>query len=216
MTSGASAGAEGRLARDGHSASGVLGGSTASAPAPALDGVPPHRRLTFRWRAEDVLADLWIRVKDGDDRARGLFHRHYSYRRYADGRNPRQFVGPGEHIVLLTVDCRALFIWRKFIDASGQQGVNCSVFRNESPHLSSDLIRGACIIAWQRWPGERLYTYVNPRRIRSTNPGYCFLAAGWQRCGTTKGQLAILQRLPEDDPDGDALRAAFAMTGGWR
>lgn len=40
----------------------------------------------------------------------------------------------------MTVDCRALFAWRKFIDKSGQQGVNCSIFRNEGPELSSELI----------------------------------------------------------------------------
>jgi hypothetical protein len=33
-----------------------------------------------------------------------------------------------------TGDADALFVWRKFIDDSGQQGVNCAVFRNESRH----------------------------------------------------------------------------------
>ena len=32
-----------------------------------------------------------------------------------------------------------------------------------------------------------LYTYVAPSRIRSSNPGYCFLKAGWLRSGMTKG-----------------------------
>ena len=53
--------------------------------------------------------------------------------------------------------------------------------RNEGPLRSSDLIRGAVRLAWQRWPGATLYTYVDAARIRSTNPGYCFLAAGWRR-----------------------------------
>jgi hypothetical protein len=43
---------------------------------------------------------------------------------------------------------------------AGQRGVNCAVFRNESSVLSSELIREACGLAWTRWPGERLYTYV--------------------------------------------------------
>jgi len=46
-----------------------------------------------------------------------------------------------------------------------------------------------------KWPGERLYTYVNSHKIRSTNPGYCFLRAGWRKCGMTKGGLIILEKL---------------------
>lgn len=130
----------------------------------------------------------WCVVRDGDDRARGLFDRHYSRYRYADGRRPRLFVGPGEKLVLLTPGCDALFVWRKFRSMDSQVGVNCAVFRNEAParYRSSDLIREAMQIAWERWPGERLYTYVNPRKVRSSNPGCCFKAAGWHRCGVTR------------------------------
>lgn len=140
----------------------------------------------------------WVHSKDANPTARGLFVRHYSYRPYADGRKPQKFVGPGEYMVLLTPEADALFVWRKFISADGQQGVNCSVFRNESEHRSSDLIREASALARERWPNERLYTYVNPRKIQSSNPGYCFQMAGWQRCGITKhNKLVILELLPE-------------------
>lgn len=138
----------------------------------------------------------WIGVKDGDERARAIYARHYTARHYRDGRPRHLFVGPGEKLVLLTKRCDALFTWRKFRDASGQQGVNCAVFRNEGPMQSSTLIQGAVTLAWRRWPGARLYTYVNPKAIRSTNPGFCFLQAGWQRCGQTKGGLLILELLP--------------------
>ena len=148
--------------------------------------------------APAILDTLWLPALDGDARARWLFQRHYPRRRYRDGRKPKLFVGPGEKAVLLTVNCDALFIWRKFKDKSGETGVNCAAFRNESALLSSDLIREACAIAWQKWPGERLYTYVNPRRIRSTNPGCCFIKAGWQRLPyrTKEKQLVILERWP--------------------
>ena len=146
----------------------------------------------------------WLPARDGDPRVFALMRRHYSYREYADGRrrnpaNPNRFqvVGPGEKMVLLTADCRALFIWRRFIDDSGQQGVCCAAFRNEGGELSSRLILEAEQLAWGRWPGERLYTHVNQRRVRSTNPGYCFLVAGWRRCGVTKRNgLLILEKLP--------------------
>jgi hypothetical protein len=100
-------------------------------------------------------------------------------------------------MVLLTPGGDALFIWRKFKDDSGQQGVNCAAFRNESELLSSDLITEAMGLAWVRWPGQRLYTYIDPKRVRSTNPGYCFLAAGWHKWGTTKNGKLILEALPE-------------------
>lgn len=137
---------------------------------------------------------VWIEVKDGDLSGRHLYHRHYSRRRYADGRGPMLFVGPGEKMVLLTADARALFVWRKFVSMDKQEGVNCAVFRNEGAVLSSDLIRAADALAWERWPGERHYTYVNPGKVRSRNPGCCFLKAGWRKCGITKGQLLILER----------------------
>lgn len=137
---------------------------------------------------------IWYLTKDGDVSCLALYERHYSRYAYADGRRQSQFVGPGESIVLRTGDADAMFVWRKFIDDSGQQGVNCAVFRNESEHRSSQLIRQADAIADHVWPRERHYTYVNPKAVRSTNPGFCFMAAGWRRCGLTKGGLIILER----------------------
>ena len=142
----------------------------------------------------------WLSIKDGDPMAWGLFKRHYSYHQYKDNRRKharaRLIVGPGEKMVLITRHADALFVWRKFIDASGQLGINCSVFRNESDVLSSVLILEAEQLATARWPGERMYTYVNQDKIKSTNPGYCYLAAGWNRCGMTKSGLVILEKNP--------------------
>lgn len=143
-----------------------------------------------------ITDSVWIGVKDGNATGRSLFRCHYSYKPYRDGRDPALFVGPGQKMVLLTPDATALFVWRKFISGDGQQGVNCAVFRNEGTALSSDLIREADRVAWEQWPGERHYTYVNPKRIRSTNPGFCFLQAGWRKCGVTKyNKLLILEIL---------------------
>lgn len=106
-------------------------------------------------------------------------------------------MGPGEKIVLRTRDADAAFGWRKFIDGSGQQGINCSFFRNEGTHRSSELIRQADAIADAIWPNCRRYTYVAPEKIRSRNPGFCFIKAGWRRCGRTKGGLVILEVINE-------------------
>lgn len=137
---------------------------------------------------------LWWITRDGDKSCLALYERHYSAYTYADGRERRQMLGPGQTILLRTRNADAVFGWRKFIDDSGQLGVNCAVFRNEGPTLSSLLVRQADAIADHVWPGERHYTYVRPSAVRSSNPGYCFLAAGWRRCGHTKGGLLILER----------------------
>ena len=145
---------------------------------------------------------LWIPVRDGDTRALWLYRRHYSCKPYKDGRRApgtygfvRKIIGPGEYLLLLTVTCDAVFSWKRFIDASGQDGVNCAVFRNEGPLLSSSLILDAEQWAWDKWPGERLYTYVDPRRVSSRNPGYCFKSAGWRHCGKTAGGLHVLEKV---------------------
>lgn len=137
---------------------------------------------------------LWFLTKDGDRACLELYERHYSCRHYCDDRKRKLFAGPGEKIVLRTLDGSAMFVWRKFIDRRGEAGINCAVFRNEGPYRSSELIRQADAIADFVWPGERHYTYCDPASIRSTNPGYCFLSAGWRKCGLTKGGLLIFEK----------------------
>jgi hypothetical protein len=145
----------------------------------------------------------WVEVKDGDSTARDIFRRHYSHRPYRDGRRPKLFVGPGFKMVLLTPCAKAIFVWRKYISHDGQVGINCAVFRNEGAGIASDLIRAADDIAFEQWPGERHFTYVNPKKVcRSRTPGRCFLKAGWKyvtnadgsRMMTKKKKLLILER----------------------
>lgn len=164
-----------------------------------------------------VLFDVgpWMATKDCDPRAFAIFTRHYSFYKYADrrrsdpkNRNRFAFVGPGGKLVLVSRCYDALFVWRKFKDdcidqqtGQPQAGVNCSVFRNEGKQQSSELILEAETLAWKKWPGERLYTYVNgtvtaKRRGKRNPPGYCFRMAGWEECGETKGGLVILEKKP--------------------
>ena len=137
----------------------------------------------------------WIEVRDGDPTAAAIYDRHYSRNPAARG-NPL-IAGPGSKMVLLTPCARALFVCRRFISkdtTASNDDINCAIFRNEGAGLSSDLIRAAMALAWARWPATRLYTYVNPRRVTSRNPGYCFLRAGWRRCGVTvTRRLLILE-----------------------
>jgi hypothetical protein len=139
----------------------------------------------------------WLPATDGDDRARALYLRHYSSKKNRPWwKRSRQFLKPGGKMLLLTVDCRAVFAWvRQEHRDDGQEGVECTIFRNEGPQLSSALIREADELAWERWPGERHFTYVDPTEIRSNNPGACFLRAGWTRLAEpTQRGLRVLER----------------------
>ena len=139
----------------------------------------------------------WMPIKDGNPSGLSMFLRHYTARQT---RNIAQFVGPGEKMVLMTPDALGLFVWRKFISDNRQTGVNCAVFRYEGGEKgrASELIKAANLEAWERWPGERLYTYVDPSKIRhKRDPGRCFRKAGYRVCGMTKRRLLIFECLPE-------------------
>lgn len=152
---------------------------------------------------------LWWLTKDGDQTCLSLYEKHYSAYRYQDGRPRKQFVGPGEHIVLRTASGNAFFVWRRFKDdctdertGKPQEGVNCAAFRNESTHSSSELIRQADAIADAIWPDRRHYTYVSEAEVRGGLPGACFLFADWRyvrnkgrRARTKKQGLLILERI---------------------
>ena len=172
----------------------------------------------------------WIGIHDADPRAVALYRRHYSANLKKDHR--AGISGPSERMVLLTVDAQALWVWRLVLPPEerisklfrpdqrrakkgfgltdpmssyfgNETGVMCSVFRNEGPFLSSTLILEAEELAWGRWPGQRLFTYVWDSRVASVNPGYCFKKAGWTTCGRNKdGRLTILEKFP-DAPDKD-------------
>jgi len=143
------------------------------------------------------VGSVWIQIKDADPSGVALFRRHYSFKPRKRGPQKQpHFCGPGEKMVLITPCARALFVWRKFKSMDSQTGVNCAVFRNEGAGLASALIAAAMELAWARWPGERLYTYVNGAKVKSRNPGYCFIRAGWRKCGLTKGGLLIFEVSP--------------------
>lgn len=152
---------------------------------------------------------FWCKANCCDPEAFGVFRRHYTFNPRANHASAGgRFVGPGSPLVLITPESDAIFGWRKFIDdcidprtGQRQQGVNCAFFRNEGPLRSSLMILEAERLAWQKWPGQRLYTYVNPECILSENPGYCFKCAGWTLAGKTKGGLLILEKLCADSSD---------------
>lgn len=105
-----------------------------------------------------------------------LADRHYSRQKIGT----RQFLPNGRKLVIRDAFGDVLFGWmfQEHRD-DGQQGVNCSIFRNESRRKSSDIILECEELAVRKWGPQRMFTYINPAKIRSVNPGYCFKHAGW-------------------------------------
>lgn len=71
---------------------------------------------------------------------------------------------------------------------NGLDGWTCSIFRYVGGvrRFASELVLDA-----ERWLIGRtcgrdgMITYVNPKKIRSQNPGCCFKKAGWKRSGVS-------------------------------
>lgn len=159
-----------------------------------------------------LIGDGWIEVRDGNDTARAIFERHYSAQKSLPRRRRRGtklFVGPGFKLLLLSSDATALCAWRKENRRrDGQTGVECCVFRREGGAPASVQLASAMELAWRRFPGQRLFTFVDATKVRATmvkGPrgrlypvfGYCFYQAGWRFAGMTKKGLHILDCRPE-------------------
>jgi hypothetical protein len=72
-------------------------------------------------------------------------------------------------------DTRARYLWRNMM------------FRNLGAGLSSDLIREATEMTYHLWrtrygnlPSERLRTEIDLKKVKSSNPGFCYMKAGWK------------------------------------
>ena len=80
----------------------------------------------------------------------------------------------------------------------------CTLFRNEGlpGAMSSELVLQAVAASAWRYgaPAAGMVTFVNPKLVRaSTNPGYCFLRAGFRRAGHTKARGLLALHLPAED-----------------
>lgn len=143
----------------------------------------------------------WYAVGRCDPRLFALYKRHYSAKKNAKWRRPgnTNSSGPGSPLCLLTPSGDAGFIWlQNTVERyDRQEGICCTLFRNESPHRASDLIREAAQLAWRCWPGARLFTYVDPAEVAGEVPGYCFRRAGWKRVGESKTGLLLFEKQPK-------------------
>jgi hypothetical protein len=148
-----------------------------------------------------MLLPLWdglVRTTHFDEEMARLADRHYSRRTVG----ARQFCYSGRKLVLRNTEGTVLFVWMwpdETMRMDGQAGYNCAIFRNESARRSSEIILEAEALALEKWGPRRLYTYVDPRRIASRNPGYCFKVAGWHYVKTTASGKHLLEKIPESE-----------------
>lgn len=134
-----------------------------------------------------------IRTTHFDPEMAALADRHYSRRTIG----AKQFCYSGRKLVLRNWEGTVLWVWM-FPDSTmrmdDQTGYNCAIFRNESNRKSSEIILEAEQLAVEKWGAGRAYTFIDPTKIKSPNPGCCYKKAGWKRCGTTKGGKLIFEK----------------------
>lgn len=141
----------------------------------------------------------WMETTKADQRPRYLADRHYT--RQTPG-HP-MWTRPGWNQILYfehSSGSAAAFCWWRPKWESGIVGterkdklrcIECTLFRNETPLLSSDLIRFAVesVLSWEHatdveWP-DGLVTGIGTkqtakRRSKHAMPGECYRRAGWE------------------------------------
>lgn len=148
-----------------------------------------------------------------DPKAVPVADRHYNRQKVGAA----QFVPPGRCIVLVTGDRAALWVssfpQAEYVQHAWAGAVMNSLFRREGgPVRASDLIRAAVAATRAEWepPPLGMVSFVDPTKVRSANPGYCYRMAGFRLAGRTKGGLLVWQLLPKDWP---APERALALGG---
>ncbi len=174
--------------------------------------IPADLSLPGGWRLSSSSDPAALDIVDGRGRF-AAYGPHYSRRTPGS----RTFTGCGQEIVLLHESGAA--VWavvrqrtpsKRGTGASRGRGGSPDaapryVWRNmlfrrmpECPVRASELIRTATEatrIAWAArygsLPAEPLRTEVDTRRVRSSNPGCCYLKAGYTRDRKVRGKLYL-------------------------
>lgn len=141
-------------------------------------------------------AAKWCDSDKGSASLLRLADNHYT--RQTPGSN--QFCRPGVNFCLLLSDGSAGWVvWRPRPDVGRMDNLECwenTFFRNEGGVLSSTLIRQATdltFIAWGWPPRDGLITAIGieqtrTRRSKRSQPGQCFIEAGWTPIGERGGK----------------------------
>ena len=142
---------------------------------------------------------IWTRSHRADPNARQLADRHYNRQKPGTP----QFVPPGRCLVLFaeTETGKAFWItswpFAEYVKHEWAGAWVCSAFRNEGAGLSSDLIRqalAATVYHFGSAPDLGMVTFVDAKKVRRKRDfGRCYIKAGFEPCGHTKGGLIALR-----------------------
>lgn len=143
--------------------------------------------------------NLWFKSNRGDRRALPIADRHYNRQKIGSP----QFVPPGRCAVFLTKEADALWVtswpFAEFVKHAWAGAWINSCFRNESSHLSSELILLAVAstrATWKDVPELGMVTFVDTKKVRKKRDfGRCYRRAGFNEVGATKGGLLAFQML---------------------
>jgi hypothetical protein len=124
-----------------------------------------------------------------------------------------QFVPPGRCLVLATADQGALWVtsWPlpQYVKHRWPGAWVNSLFRRENGPLPSVLIREAVAATMWYWPEVPelgMVTFIDRDKVRPRRAGYgkCYLKAGFEPDGETKGGLLAFRLRPERMPEPEA------------
>lgn len=145
----------------------------------------------------------WFLSDRGDPKALPIADRHYNRQKPGTP----QFVPPGRCCVLLTADAGALWVtswpFAEYVRHEWPGAWINSAFRRESGPLASELITAAISATRWVWPQVPaipsavgpvgLVTFIDRDKVRHKRDfGRCYLRAGFEVIGETKGGLLAL------------------------
>lgn len=158
-----------------------------------------------------IESKYWQLSYSTDPVAREIADRHYNRQKIGS----RRFVPPGRCLVLLAVDCSALWVtswpFAEYVRHAWAGAWVNSCFRNEGDFRSSDMIKDA--VAITRWyygsPHELgMITFINPKMVPPRygpdgKPfwGYSYRRAKFKHVGYTKAGLVAMQLLEARMPE---------------
>lgn len=142
----------------------------------------------------DQITDHWYASHRADQRTRVIADRHYNRQKVG----APQFVPPGRCRVLVTEVADAFWVtswpYGAYVKHAWPGAWICSAFRNESPVLSSLLIREAVMATvafWGEIPDLGMISFIDATKVRKKRDwGRCYLKAGWERERTADGEWA--------------------------
>lgn len=147
------------------------------------------------------------RVKPTEPSILEMVRNHYSYK-VSIGQRPRTaktsktWWSNARLVVFSDPERTLVFAWqwpKDGIRKDGQNGFNNTLFHRSDRcvYLASDVILAAETAVVSHWGANRAYTYIDPDKVSSPNPGYCYKVAGWKQVCVSKSGKPLLEKYLE-------------------